>query len=99
MSENDITWEDPPAHKRLPAKCPATPKQIDEMRANPHHWMRVRDYDSANAASPAAMRIRKGGYSQLGSADAWEATARKTETGSAIWMQYLGTEREQSAAE
>lgn len=87
---SEIKWENPPGHKRQPANCPVDDLQIKEMQAHPEQWMRVRDYNTKNGASPAATRIRKGAYSELGTPNEWEVTARSFEDGSAIWMRYNG---------
>ena len=83
-----VTWQDPPPKRLGTHKRVLTDEQEAALRADPKRWALIRQYDKAGSATSTAYTIKKGKSSLV--AAEWEATARRNDRGSALYVRYLG---------
>jgi hypothetical protein len=67
-----------------------TPDVVEQLRANPKRWARVKAWPSKSSAASAAKRVRTGEISGVDPAE-WEVEARTTDGGSALWLRFVGS--------
>lgn len=87
-----VRWEDPPEVTRGPGhRVVFSPAVLDELRANRARWARVDNFKSKSGASSRLTAFKKGTYKPV-TPPLWEAAARRTPTGSAFYLRFVGSE-------
>jgi hypothetical protein len=83
-----VVWQDPPPSRTGTHKRVLTDEQEAALRANPQRWAMVKQYDKPGGATSTAYMIKKGKSAYV--AAEWEATARRNDRGSQLYMRYVG---------
>lgn len=86
-----VVWEDPPRSRFGRARLEEEIGEavLEQLRAHPGKWAKVRTWAVKSSASTAASRIRKGEAPGLPAVE-WEAVGRSVPGGSALYLRYRG---------
>lgn len=84
-----VVWEDPPPRAGSGAVSPVPPAALEELRAHPKRWARVKEYPSSSGANTYAANVTKGKVRAL-PPDEWEAVARREGKGSILYLRFKG---------
>jgi len=85
-----VVWEDPPDVRRG-KKVSFDAAVLRSLKANPGRWARIDDLKSKSAAASRTTAFNKGRYAPV-APPLWEAAGRRTPTGSALYLRYVGPE-------
>lgn len=83
-----VVWQDPPPSRTGTHKRVLSAEQEAALRANPKRWALIKEYDKPGGAASTAYSIKKS-KSALATGE-WEATARRNDRGSQLYMRYVG---------
>lgn len=84
-----VRWEDPPEQRGPGKRVSFAPELLAELEANPGRWARVDNLKAKSGASSRLGAFKKAKYDPV-APPLWEAAARRTPTGSAFYLRFVG---------
>jgi hypothetical protein len=88
-----VIWESPVPRKYVPNTSTVLNDEARELRAHPHEWAVIRDYDNQRAANVFAWAVRKGQRAVFRPAGSFEATTRTVNGVTRVYARYVGGEQ------